>query len=163
MTRHLLTGSLAGGFLAAALTGFTLTATAAAAPSDPTPAPAPTAVVTAGTPPRVAWFFLALTDVQRSCLADQGLQRPPGQLTEEQRDALRAEIDTALATCAITLPERLADRERVGFGWAALGLEQQQCLADLHLTRPLGRLTPEQRAAVRTDLVQAIQGCDPRR
>lgn len=157
MKRHLLTGSLAAGFLAAALTGFTLTATAVAAPSDPTPAPTP--AVSPGEHPRVAWFFLALTDVQRRCLADQAVQRPAGRLTEEQRDALRSELDAALATCAITLPERLADLERVGFGWAALSPENQQCLAGVHVTRPLGRLTPEQRAGVRAELTAAIQGC----
>ena len=153
-------GFLAAAALATAVTGLVLTQTATAAPSDPTPEPTPRVSAVAGAPmPRVVGYFTALTDVQRECLAGQGLQRPPGRLTEEQRDALRGDVDKALATCEITLPDRLLNRERLGFAFASLSTEQQQCLAEVHLTRPVGRLTPEQRALLRSAMVAAVEGC----
>lgn len=153
-------GLLAGAALASVAAGFVLAQTATAAPSDPTPSPTPdVAAVMGGRVPRVAWFFTALTGEQRQCLADQGLQRPQGRLSEEQRDALRADVERALTTCQITLPERMLNRERLGFAFAALNPDQQQCLAGIHLTRPVGRLTPEQRTLVRAEMAAAVEAC----
>lgn len=133
------------------------------ASADPTtPAPLPTA--TATTAGRaggrgVGWFFTVLTDVQRSCLADAGLQRPAGKLTPDNAKELRSAIDAALAKCEVKVPARLAGRDKLGFGWAALSPEQQQCLAKVSLTRPVGRLTAEQRAAVRQSKLEAAKAC----
>lgn len=152
-----LRGLAAAAVTVTAVAGLALVPSAAAAPADD---PAPTPTVDGARPvPRAAWLLIALTDVQRHCLADQGLQRPEGRLDEDQRDALRADIDAALTACSITLPPRLLDRERLGFGYAALSAEQQQCLADLHLSRPVGRLTPEQRALLRANLAAAVKEC----
>lgn len=160
MKHHRSRGLLAVAAIASVAAGFVLAQTATAAPSDPTPAPTPdVAAATGDRVPRVVWFFTALTDVQRQCLADQELQRPQGRLSEEQRDALRADVDKALATCGITLPERMLNRERLGFAFAALSPDQQQCLAGIHLTRPVGRLTPEQRTLLRAEMAAAVEAC----
>ncbi|HEY3548395.1 MAG TPA: hypothetical protein VGK17_20165 [Propionicimonas sp.] len=133
---------------------------ASADPSTPAPLPADTAK-TAGRAggQGVGWFFTVLTDVQRSCLADAGLQRPAGKLTPDQARDLRSAIDAALAKCEVTVPARLAGRDRLGFRWAALSVEQQQCLADISLTRPVGRLTAEQRATLRQSRLDAVKAC----
>ena len=129
-------------------------------PVTPAPRPADTAR-TAGRAGGggVGWFFTVLTDVQRSCLADAGLQRPAGKLTPDQAKDLRSAIDAALAKCEVTVPARVAGRDRLGFRWAALNAEQQQCLADVRLTRPAGRLTADQRAAVRQAKLDAVKAC----
>lgn len=138
--------------------------------ADPTPQPLPTLTATATATAtgradrvsgqaRVGWFYSALTDVQRQCLADAAVQRPEGKLTTEQRKQLRAKIDASIASCGVKLPDRLGDRERLGFGWAAMTAEQQQCLAGTDLTRPVGRLTAEERAAVRKSMVDAAAAC----
>ena len=158
MNRTRSRGLLAVAALAAAAAGLVLAQPATAAPTDPIPEPTPR-VGAGDRMPRVVWYLTALTDVQRECLAAQGLQRPLGQLTEEQRDALRSDVARALATCQITLPERLLNRERLGFGFASLSTDQQQCLAEVHLTRPVGRLTPDQRALLRSEMVTAVEGC----
>lgn len=137
---------------------------AAQAMADPT-TPAPLPITTAAATPRVAgqtgvgWFFAALTDVQRKCLADAAVQRPAGKLTDAQRKNLRVALDASLAKCEVKLPDRFAGRERFGFGWAALTSDQQQCLAGTSLTRPVGRLTAEQRAAVRKAKLNAATAC----
>ncbi len=161
--------SIAAATAALALGGGLFAAQAMAEPTTPMPAPAsttaPTATASPGTPTAraqgqgVGWFFAVLTDVQRSCLADAGLERPKGKLTDAQAKDLRAAIDAALAKCEVKVPERLADRDRLGFRWAALSTQQQQCLADISLTRPVGRLTAEQRAAVRQSKIDAVKGC----
>jgi len=141
-----------------AIGGGLFAAQAMAEPTTPTPSPtttAPKAAAGVG----VGWFFSALTDVQRSCLADAGLKRPAGKLTEESAKELRSAIDAALAKCEVKVPERLGARDRLGFRWAALSAEQQQCLADIRLTRPVGRLTTEQRAAVRQSKLDAAKDC----
>jgi hypothetical protein len=108
---------------------------------------------------RIIWFYTALTDVQRRCLADAGLQRPEGKLTEAQRKALQQQIHKALTACDVKLPGRLADRERLGFGWASLTSDQQHCLANAALMRPVGRLTAAERAAIRKEKLDAAAAC----
>ncbi|HEY3409211.1 MAG TPA: hypothetical protein VGK53_13645 [Propionicimonas sp.] len=133
---------------------------ASADPATPAPRPADTASTAGGAGGGgVGWFFTVLTDVQRSCLADAGLQRPAGKLTPDQVKDLRSAIDAALAKCEVTVPARVAGRDRLGFRWAALTAEQQQCLADVRLTRPVGRLTADQRAAVRQAKLDAVKAC----
>jgi Spy/CpxP family protein refolding chaperone len=133
---------------------------ASADPTTPAPRP-PDTGTTAGKSggQDVGWFFTELTDVQRSCLADAGLRRPAGKLTPESAKELRSAVDAALEKCEVKVPARLAGRDKLGFRWAALSTEQQQCLADVSLTRPVGRLTPEQRAALRQSKLDAIKGC----
>ena len=133
---------------------------ASADPTTPAPLPAD-AAATAGRSggQGVGWFFTVLTDVQRSCLADAGLQRPAGKLTPDQAKDLRSAVDAALAKCKVTVPARLAGRDKLGFRWAALSAEQQKCLAAVSLTRPVGRLTAEQRAALRQSKLDAVKGC----
>ena len=142
--------SIAAATAALALGGGLFAAQAMADPASPTPTPtSPGTTAARAQGQGVGWFFAVLTDVQRSCLADAGLQRPEGKLAEAQAKDLRAAIDAALAKCEVKVPERLAGRERLGFRWAALSADQQQCLADITLTRPVGRLTEAQRATVR--------------
>jgi hypothetical protein len=154
--------SIVAASAAVALGGGLFAAQAMASPTTPsTPTPAPTAPsATAGRQGQgVGWFFAVLTDVQRSCLADAGVQRPKGKLTDAQAKDLRAAIDAALAKCQVKVPDRLASRDKLGFRWAALSAEQQQCLADISLTRPVGRLTEAQRATVRQAKINAVKGC----
>jgi len=133
---------------------------ASADPTTPAPLPADAATTSGRSGGQgVGWFFTVLTDVQRSCLADAGLQRPAGKLTPDQAKDLRSAVDAALARCEVTVPERLAGRDKLGFRWAALSAEQQQCLADISLTRPVGRLTAEQRAALRQSKLDAVKAC----
>lgn len=133
---------------------------ASAEPTTPAPSPSATATAKAGAGAQgVGWFFTVLTDPQRDCLAEAGLQRPKGKLTDASAKELRTAIDAALATCEVKVPEKLAKHARLGFRWAALTPEQQQCLADTTLTRPLGRLTPAQRAAVKASKVDAVKAC----
>ncbi|MCC6495272.1 MAG: hypothetical protein IT193_03330 [Propionibacteriaceae bacterium] len=138
---------------------FAAQAEAGPAPTAPTPVPTPVATERAAGQVAVGWFYTALTDVQRKCLAAAGVHRPSGQLTDDQRKELRASIDAALAKCGVQLPARASGRERLGFGWAALTDAQQKCLADTALTRPVGRLTAEQRAAVRQSKLDAATAC----
>ncbi len=157
--------SIVAATAALALGGGLFAAQAMADPTAPSPTPTPTSPTAPGADARrapgqgVGWFFSVLTDVQRSCLADAGLHRPAGTITAEQAKQLRAAIDAALAKCDVTVPARLAGRDRLGFRWAALSAEQQQCLADISLTRPVGRLTAEQRAALRQSKVAAVKAC----
>jgi hypothetical protein len=106
-----------------------------------------------------------LTDEQRTCLEGQGITKPTGPPTDEQRAAMRA----AAEACGITLPApppavsgatgaapqgMPGDPGRRGPG-ARLTDAQRQCLADAGITRPTGPPTDEQRAAMRS----AAEGC----
>lgn len=131
-------------------------------PEAPTPAAPTASPSTSGSKAataRVIWFYTALTDVQRRCLADADLQRPEGKLTPGQVKTLQAQVRTALASCGVKLPARFADRARLGFGFASLTSDQQHCLANATLTRPVGRLTPAERAAVRASKLNAAAAC----
>ncbi len=152
-----LTTSIVAGTAVLALAGGLFAAQASANPTTPTPTATtgPDATRGAG----IAWFYGALTDVQRQCLADADLQRPEGRLTATQVTQLQQQVQAALASCDIPVPARAADRDRLGFGWAALSSVQQHCLADAELTRPLGRLTDAQQAAVRQSVVDTVKGC----
>ena len=49
-------------------------------------------------------FWDGLTDEQRTCIKDAGVNRPWGPLTKEQRQAVRADLKAAAEACDITLP-----------------------------------------------------------
>ncbi len=68
-------------------------------------------------------------------------------------------MQAALSGCGVQVPARLADRPRLGFAWASLTPDQQKCLADTKLTRPLGKLTDAQRAAVKQSVRDAVTAC----
>jgi hypothetical protein len=145
---------------AALAVGGLFAAQASADPTNPAPRPADAAKTAGrGGGQGVGWFFTVLTDAQRTCVADAGLQRPEGKLTDASGKELRSDIDAALAKCDVSIPARLAGRDRLGFRWAALTAQQQHCLAGVTLTRPVGRLTEVQRAAVRQAKVDAVASC----
>ncbi|MFM7616802.1 MAG: hypothetical protein ACKO72_05000 [Actinomycetes bacterium] len=91
-----------------------------------------------------------LTAEQRQCLADAGVTKPEGEPTQAERDAFKA----AAESCGIDLPGRDGPGEGMGRGHRGPGLrltaEQRQCLADAGVTRPEGRPTEDQRAAMRS-------------
>ena len=110
---------------------------------------------------RARAFWQGLTDEQRQCLRDAELTRPLGRPTVQQRDDLIAEVHAAADSCGITLPTRpgAQARERARAYWLGLTDEQRQCLRDAELTRPLGRLTGQQRADLREEVRGAAAGC----
>lgn len=156
--------SIGAGVAVLALGGGLFAAQAMAGPPAPAPAAtasAPTdragAAVAAGG--AVAWFFRVLSSDQRACLADAGVHRPDGAQTDTQRRELAAEMRAALAGCGASVPGRLADRPRLGVAWAGLTSAQQHCLARATITRPLGRLTDAERAAVRQSVRDQLAAC----
>jgi len=149
--------SLVSGTAVLALAGGLFAVQASAEPT--TPAPGPTATRKAADGTGVAWFYRALTDVQRQCLADRNLQRPQGRLTDAQVKELQQQVRAALKACDVTVPAKVAARPRLGFRFAALTGAEQQCLAEARLTRPLGRLTDAQKAAVRQSVVDTVKAC----
>jgi mRNA-degrading endonuclease toxin of MazEF toxin-antitoxin module len=155
--------SLVTGAAVLAVGGGVFAAQAVASPTAPTPPPSATSTAadpaTASGRARVIWFYTALTDAQRTCLADAGLQRPKGRLSDDQIARLKSDVQAALAKCGVQLPARLTERPRLGFAWAALTSEQQHCLAGQQLTRPVGRLTDAERAAVRQSKLDAAASC----
>jgi len=159
-----LTTSLIAG--AAVLAGGGLFAGQAfAAPTTPLPAATTSATAAPSGTTRelgqagVIWFYTAISSEQRNCLADANVQRPEGKLTAEQRSQLNSQVKSALASCEITVRDRVADRERLGFAWASLTSTQQHCLADTALTRPVGKLTAAERTAVRQSKLDAAKAC----
>ncbi|PFG17730.1 hypothetical protein ATK74_2303 [Propionicimonas paludicola] len=158
-----LTTSLVAG-TAVLATGGLFAGQAMAAPVTPLPSPTVTTSATSATARQlgqagVIWFYTAISSAQRDCLADANLQRPEGKLTAEQRRQLNSQVKSALSDCKITVRGKAAERQRLGFAWAGLTSEQQHCLADTVLTRPVGKLTAEQRAAVRQSKLDAANAC----
>jgi hypothetical protein len=111
--------------------------------------------------PGLAWFYTRLTSDQRVCLADQGITRPAGPLTAEQRAALRDKVGAAAKACSITMPDdpTTPGVARAVGRWATLTPDQQKCLAQVSVTRPIGKLTDAQRAKVKADLQAAVTAC----
>ncbi len=154
-----LTTSIVTGTAALALVGGVYAVQASADPTTAAPSPTATASADLTRGAGVAWFYGALTDVQRHCLADANLHRPEGRLTDDQAAQLRQQVRSALASCEVNVPPRVGDRARLGFRWAALTSDQQNCLAEVSLTRPVGRLTEAERATVRQSLRDAVTAC----
>ena len=93
-----------------------------------------------------------LTTEEKACLAAQGITKPQGRPTAEQRAA----ITEAATNCGITLPTR---RAQIRGRLAQLTQEQRDCLVSNGVTRPEAPLTAEQRAAFKTQLKSAAQTC----
>lgn len=93
-----------------------------------------------------------ITAEQKSCLASQGVTRPQGKPTAEERQA----IIEAATNCGITLPAG-----KGGFAQRAAQLTQEQrdCLTTNGVSKPDHRLTAEERAAFKTQLKAAAETC----
>lgn len=147
------TGGIAG---ALALTGALVLPIAAAAPlpQSPTPTPtgsqAPSAVIRPG----AAAQWLRLSGDQRQCLADLELARPTPPLSDDQRAAWRQQVAEAFASCGVTVQPRPIARL-----WSSLTDAQRECIDKVGLTRPLGPLSKDERAALRTKLIEVAQDC----
>jgi len=89
-----------------------------------------------------------LTDEQRQCLRDQGLERPAR--GERPTDAQRQAFRDAAEACGIELPDH-PGRQAHRFLRRHTTAEQRQCLRDADLERPARgeRPTDEQRHAFR--------------
>lgn len=143
------------GVVVAAAASVGLVAQASAAPV-PVPSPAGTAGVGGN---HLYAFYAVTTTTQRHCLAQQGLTAPQGRLTDDQRAALRRAVEAAAGTCGVRLPERPLAVARVGLGFARLTPTQQACVADIQVTRPIGRLTDAQKATLKSDVDAAVAAC----
>jgi hypothetical protein len=93
-----------------------------------------------------------LTAEQKTCMTEQGITKPEGRPTVEQRAAI---IDAA-KNCGIDIPSR---RARIASRLAQLTPEQRECLVDNGVTRPQRPLTAEQRAEFKQQLKTAAQTC----
>jgi Spy/CpxP family protein refolding chaperone len=103
--------------------------------------------------PGRAWWK-KLSDTQQQCLEDAKITRPVGPLDDAQRTALREQVTAAAGKCGVELPFPKARAF-----WNDLSDTQKQCLDDANVTRPWGKLTKEQRQAVRADLKAAAEKC----
>lgn len=90
-----------------------------------------------------------ITAEQKACIASQGVTRPQGKPTAEQRQA----IAEAAANCGVTIPQGK------GGGRAALTQEQRDCLASNGVAKPDHKLSAEERAAFKAQLEAAAQTC----
>lgn len=93
-----------------------------------------------------------LTAEQKTCMASQGVTRPEGKPTAEQRQA----IVEAATNCGITLP---AGKGRFAQRAAQLTQEQRDCLVSNGVSKPDHKLTAEERAAFKSQLKAAAQTC----
>jgi hypothetical protein len=115
---------------------------------------------TTPTAPRLGWrWFSRLTADQKACLDRASITRPLGPLTAEERAKVKADLRTAAEGCGIAVPtgER---RAKVKAWWDGLTSEQQACLKEANLTRPLGPLSKEERQKLRADVAAAAKGCN---
>lgn len=92
-----------------------------------------------------------ITAEQKACLSAQGITRPEGKPTAEQRQA----IAEAATNCGITIPQRKAG----GGPIARLTQEQRDCLASNGVTKPDHKLSAEERAAFKEQFKTAAQTC----
>ena len=93
-----------------------------------------------------------ITAEQKSCLAGQGITRPQGKPTAEQRQAI---VDAA-TNCGVTLP---TGKGGVARRVAQLTQEQRDCLVSNGVARPDHKLNAEERAAFKTQLKAAAETC----
>lgn len=93
-----------------------------------------------------------ITAEQKSCLVNQGITRPQGKPTAEQRQA----IIEAATNCGITLP---AGKGKLAQRAAQLTQEQRDCLTSNGVAKPDHRLNAEERAAFKTQLKAAAETC----
>ena len=93
-----------------------------------------------------------LTAEQKTCMASQGVSRPEGTPTAEQRQA----IVEAATNCGITLP---TGRGRFAQRAAQLTQEQRDCLTSNGISKPDHRLYAEERTAFKSQLRAAAETC----
>ena len=93
-----------------------------------------------------------LTVEQKACMSAQGITRPEGRPTAEQRTA----IVEAAKNCGITVP---TGKAKIARRIAQLTQEQRDCLVSNGVTRPQTPLTAEGRAAFKDQLKTAAQTC----
>ncbi len=139
-------------------------ASASAAPSPVAAVSATGATTTASTAPAgdtghparagIRLWWQELTDEQRQCLEDADLRRPVGRPTDAERATLREQLRDAADGCGVELPF-----PRARALWTGLTDEQQQCLRDAGLTRPVGPLGAEERRALRDEVRAAADQC----
>jgi hypothetical protein len=106
-------------------------------------------------------FLKSLTDEQKACLQANGVAKPEGRLSPEQRREAITTLRTAADTCGITLPER-PGRARVDELKSRLGSltpEQKACMKDSGLTRPQRPMDAAARQAWIAQAKQAAQAC----
>ncbi|MBP6994555.1 MAG: hypothetical protein KBB39_00250 [Phycicoccus sp.] len=127
---------------------------AAAAPVEAVTAFADGSLGSPGHGPAVRQWWRGLDGTQRQCLNDAGLSRPVGPLSDSERATVREQVQAAADTCGVTLPFAKARAF-----WNTLSDSQQQCLQDADVTRPLGRLSDDERASVRAEMAAAAQAC----
>lgn len=121
--------------------------------ADPSPKPS----ATTATHPLAAWYA-SLTDAQRTCLKDQGITKPTGHLTAEQKKDLLAKAKKAADTCHITLPGK-AKREALKTWAKSLTPDQRSCLKKEIVNRPWGPLTKDERTALLAKVKTAAEKC----
>ena len=102
-------------------------------------------------------WWAGLTDEQQACLRDAGPTRSAWPLAADERDALREQMQQSATACGVELPDP-ADRPVLRF-WQGLTDEQQQCLADADVTRPVGPLDRDEREQRRADVRDAMEAC----
>ena len=113
-------------------------------------------------------FFKSLTAEQRSCLQANGVVKPDHRLTAEERVAARATLESAAATCTVTLPTRpdaaaraaaKAEAQALRATVKGLDADQRTCLTANGVTKPDHRLTKAEKQARYTQLEAALQTC----
>ena len=93
-----------------------------------------------------------LTVEQKACMSAQGITKPEGRPTAEQRTA----IVEAAKNCGITVP---TGKAKAAPTKARLTVEQKACMSAQGITKPEGRPTAEGRAAFKEQLKTAAQTC----
>lgn len=113
---------------------------------------AASAASAAGTNGSAAAAKTRLTAEQKECMSAQGITRPEGRPTADQRTA----ILEAAENCGITVP---AGKGKIARRVAQLTQEQRDCLVNNGVTRPQTPLTAEGRAEFKEQLKTAAQTC----
>ncbi len=88
-----------------------------------------------------------LTDAQKKCLTDAGFTKPATRPTTPPTEAQRAAFKAAAEKCGITIPEGIGKGHHRGR--PQLTDAQKKCLTDAGVTKPEGRPTEAQRAAMK--------------
>lgn len=102
-----------------------------------------------------------LTQEQRQCLAEQGIEKPNGRPTASERQARRK----ALAACGIEKPGNHSGRwggqgnHRRGGFFAGLTPQQRQCLAGRGIGKPTGWGSKSEHRALREAVREAAGAC----
>ncbi|MBK9474740.1 MAG: hypothetical protein IPL94_00490 [Tetrasphaera sp.] len=110
-------------------------------------------------PPSVGWrWFAGLNDTQRACMNKAKVERPLFPMTDAEKAALQVQVRAAATECGIPLPDGKR-REQVRAFWEGLAQTQRDCLKAADLTRPLGPLSPAERADLKARVKAAADTC----